>query len=248
MREQESGPQDSLLVTVLRSMPDGEGEYGPWWSTPDGQWLYAEISERLGRPVASSVNRLYGVDYTATDVANTAVTVLCQDLLPRYVIRADSPWAYLGTALRRELIKDAGGHFRVELDEEHFTRATAAPRPVTTISEAVALTVAVLEDQAPAPGLESVVSYLAERGASRISHAYSRAAADPRLQAEGLTRGQILAVANAVLGSRRGGASVIAGFLADPGFNPRESVPHRKALMKYRKRMIQTNTEESLVG
>ena len=247
MCEQDDGSQASRLASVLADIPRGPA-YGPWWGTSDGQWLYGEITDRIGSSLASAVNRAYGVDYCAADVANTAVTVLAQDLLPRYILKSRSPWAYLASALKRELLKDAGAHFRVELSDEHLAAVRKPERPETTLSEAVDATVACLQEAAPAPGLHSVVSYLADRGAARISHAYTDAAASPELRAHGLGRDEILAVANAVLGSRRGGASVIAGFLSDPGFTPSDSIPHRKALKKYRARMARINAEESLVG
>lgn len=245
--EKDEGSQAPRLSSVLTSIPRGNG-YGPWWGTADGRWLYAEITERLGSPVAGAVNRAYGVDYCAVDVANTAVTLLAQDLLPRYILKSRSPWAYLAAALKRELIKEAGPHFRVELNDELLGPDRGQDRPATTLDEAVDATVACLQETAPAPGLHTVVSYLADRGAARISHAYTEAAAAPELRAHGLSREEILAVANAVLGSRRGGASVIAGFLADPAFAPSDSIPHRKALKKYRARMARINAEESLVG
>lgn len=250
MDEQGEAQGAESLAELLRAIPDDPSEYGPWWATEAGQEFYELLTVRIGAPISAAVNKLYGVDYEPADVANTAVTLLCQDLLPRYILKAKRPWAYLATVLKRELMKDAGAHFREDLTEDMATAATDGMMlPSMTISEAVDLTVAALTEQAPAPGLRTVVSYLADRGSSRISHVYSQAAADPGLQAEGLTRNEILAVANAVLGSRRGGASVIAGFLTDPAFNPQQSLPHRKALKKYRARMEKTaQHQEALVG
>lgn len=250
MDEQGTAQGAESLSELLHTIPDDPELYGPWWGTDAGQEFYELLTARIGAPISAAVNRLYGVDYEPADVANTAVTLLCQDLLPRYILRAERPWAYLASVLKRELIKDAGQHFREDLTEDTATAATDGMMlPSMTISEAVDLTVAALNEQAPAPGLHTVVSYLADRGASRISHVYSQAAADPELQAEGLTRSEILAVANAVLGSRRGGASVIAGFLKDPAFNPQQSLPHLRALKKYRARMEKTaQHQEALVG
>lgn len=247
MCEQDEGSQTPRLTSVLSTIPHGPG-YGSWWGTADGQWLYTEITERIGNTLACTVNRTYGVDYCAADVANTAVTVLAQDLLPRYILKSLNPWAYLASALKRELIKDAGAHFRVELSDEHLGTLRQPERPATSMSAAVDATVACLQETAPATGLHSVVDYLADRGGARISHAYTDAAADAELQAQGLTREEILAIANAVLGSRRGGASVIAGFLSDPAFTPSDSIPHRKALKKYSSRMAGISSKESLVG
>lgn len=247
---QGKAPEADDLAAFLHAIPEDPALYGPWWATAVGREFYRILTERIGRPVSASVNRLYGVDYEPADVANTAVTMLCQDVLPRYILKAEQPWAYLAGTLKRELIHAAGAHFREDLTDESALPVTdGMMRPAMTISEAVDLTVAVLNVEAPAPGLHTVVSYLADRGSSRISHVYSQAAADPELQAGGLTRNEILAVANAVLGSRRGGASVIAGFLTDPAFNPQTSLPHQRALKKYRTRMERTTHEqETLVG
>jgi hypothetical protein len=85
----------------------------------------------------------------------------------------------------------------------------------------------------------------------RISHLYTHATTDDELTDLGLVREEILAIANAVLGSRSGGGqnSLIAAFLHDPAFDPRSSILHRRALQKFQSRMAGIATkQEALVG
>lgn len=237
-------------------MPATDPEYGRWWGTGDGLELYARITTRIGEPIALSLSRRYGVSYEASDVANTAVIILRQDFVAAYLARSQDPWAYLASILKREMIREIGAHFRHELTEDLLSH-NVARKPVqpATIMEAAALTAAALAEAAPGfPPvlLETAVAYFAHEGQKRLSHVYTDATTDPRLTDLGLDRTEILAVANAVLGSRPDNHlnSLIAAYLADPAFDPKSSIRHRRALHKFAARIAKAHQQEKrlLVG
>lgn len=237
-------------------MPMSDPAYGSWWGTNEGAWLYEEISTRIGAPLAASLRSKFGVAYEAADVANTAFTVLRQDFVHAYVLRADDPWAYLSQMLKREMLNDAGAHFRVELTDEALfeTAPPVSNLPMVTVRDAAALTYGALEPLTPEhhrDQLLSAITYFAEPGGVRISHLYTHASSDAELTGLGLIREEILAIANAVLGSRpnNGQNSLIAAFLHDPDFDPRSSILHRRALNKFQSRMAGIAVkQEALVG
>lgn len=237
-------------------MPMSDPAYGSWWGSDHGIWLYDEISARIGGPLASSLKNTYGVSYEPADVSNTAFTVLRQDFARAYLLRADDPWAYLFQMLKREMLAAAGTHFRVELsDDVLFESAAPVPgQPAVTVQEAAAVTYDVLAPLTPAhlrENLRHAVRYFSEPGGVRMSHLFTHAANDEELTGLGLVREEILAIANAVLGSRpnNGQTSLIAAFLHDPGFDPRSSILHRRALNKFQSRMAGiAHKQEALVG
>lgn len=230
--------------------------YGKWWSTGEGLWLYSEIGTRVGAPLAASLRQKYGVSYEPADVSNTAFTVLRQDFVLAYIMRANDPWAYLSQMLKREMLAAAGAHFRVELTDEAVFESSVVPaEPVpVTIYEAADLTFEVLATTTPPylqQGLREAILYFAQLSGARLSHLYTHACSDAELTGLGLVREEILAIANAVLGSRpnNGQTSLIAAFLKDPGFDPRSSIMHRRALDKFQSRMAGIATkQEALVG
>lgn len=244
------------LLSLVGSIPTTDPEYGLWWSTQDGWDLYAMILQRVGTPIALSVNRQYGVSYQAEDVANTAFLVMRQDFVATYLTRSLDPWAYLASVLKRETIRAAGAHFRTELtDEVLFVQDALYSAPPITVREAAVLTADVLGSAAPVlpqDVLLEAVMYFAERGHQRISHLYTSATVDPELTGRGLGREEILAIANAVLGSRPDTHlnSLIAAFLADPAFDPKVSIRHRRALKKFTARITKAHNQEmrQLVG
>jgi hypothetical protein len=139
------------LLRVLASMPMSDPAYGTWWDTDEGRWLYKEISDRIGAPIAASLRNKFGVTYETADVANTAFMVLRQDFVHAYILRADDPWAYLSQMLKREMLATAGAHFRVELtDDVLFASDVPAPvQPLVTVQEAANLTYDVLAPLMP---------------------------------------------------------------------------------------------------
>ncbi|WP_227471660.1 hypothetical protein [Paenarthrobacter sp. YJN-5] len=251
-----AGGESPELLTVLTSMPMSDPEYGAWWDSEDGRWLYAEISDRIGGPLAASLRNKYGVTYEVADVANTAFTVLRQDFVHAYILRAEDPWAYLSQMLKREMLSAAGAHFRVELtDDALFASDVPTPsQPLVTVQEAASLTYDALAPLMPADlrdSLKHAIRYFAEPGGVRMSHLYTHATTDGELTSLGLVREEILAIANAVLGSRSAGGqnSLIAAFLHDPAFDPRTSILHRRALTKFQSRIAGAATkQEALVG
>ncbi|MCC3292561.1 hypothetical protein [Arthrobacter sp. zg-Y1110] len=238
-------------------MPSADPYYGQWWGSGEGRDFYQEVTERIGNPMAASINRQYGIDYEASDVANTAFTVLRQEFISAYIKRSEDPWAYLSSVLKREMVREAGGYFRSELTETVLfdSASHTLHRPAATIREAAELTSAALMAAAPAIPeqiLHEAVFYFAERGHYRLSHVYTNATNDPELTGLGLGREEILAVANAVLGSRPENNlnSLIAAFLMDPAFDPKSSIRHRRALTKFRSRIDKAHHQEMrhLVG
>lgn len=247
----------AYLVRAVSSMPSTDPEYGQWWGSADGLAFYAEVTERIGQPMAVSINRQFGVSYEPSDVANTAFTILRQEFISAYLRRSDDPWAYLSTVIKREMLRDIGGHFRTELTETVLFESTAhtALRPAATLREAAELTAAALSAAAPsfpAPLLHEAVLYFVERGHQRLSHLYTSATVDPSLTDLGLVREEILAVANAALGSRPEHElnSLVAAFLMDPAFEPKSSIRHRRALEKFSARIARLHRQEEshLVG
>lgn len=245
------------LVRTVSTMPSTDPDYGQWWGTQEGQAFYGEVVERIGRPIAYNINRQYGVSYEAADVANTAFTMLHQEFIAAYIQRSKDPWAYLSTVLRREMVSEIGGYFRTELTEAAlYESSTALPaRPSATVREAAELTAAALAQAAPTfprPVLQEAVFYFAERGHRRLSHLYTEATTDPELTSMGLGREEILAIANAVLGSRPDNElnSLMAAYLMDPACEPRSSIRHRRALKKFATRIAKSNHQEmrQLVG
>ncbi|MCC3299242.1 hypothetical protein [Arthrobacter caoxuetaonis] len=248
---------NTYLVRTVSTMPSTDPDYGQWWGTEAGQSFYREIAERVGRPIAYNINRQYGVSYEAADVANTAFTMLHQEFISAYIQRSEDPWAYLSTVLKREMISEIGGYFRTELTEAAlYEGSTAVPvRPAATVAEAAELTAAALAQAAPAfplPILQEAVFYFAERGHQRLSHLYTEATNDPELTSMGLVREEILAIANAVLGSRPDNElnSLMAAYLMDPAFDPKSSIRHRRALKKFATRIAKSHHQEmrQLVG
>lgn len=243
------------LLRVLEDMPMTDPGYGKWWSSCQGMWLYNRIGKRVGAPLAASLRQTYGVSYEPADVSNTAFTVLRQDFVHAYIMRANDPWAYLSQMLKREMLAAAGAHFRVELTDEALFESSALPAepaPVT-IDEAADLTFEVLAPTTPPhlqQGLREAILYFAQLSGARLSHLYTHASSDAELTGLGLVREEILAIANAVLGSRpnNGQTSLIAAFLKDPAFDPRSSILHRRALNKFQTRMAGTYKQEALVG
>jgi hypothetical protein len=244
------------LLRVLASMPKSDPAYGTWWDTDEGRWLYEEISTRIGAPLAASLRHKFGVNYEAADVANTAFMVLRQDFVHAYILRADDPWAYLSQMLKREMLATAGAFFRVELTDETLFNSSvpAVEQAAVSVHEAAELTYEVLAPSAPEHlrgSLKDAIVYFAELGGARLSHLYTHATSDAELTGLGLVREEILAIANAVLGSRpnNGQTSLIAAFLNDPTFDPRSSILHRRALNKFQSRMAGIATkQEALVG
>jgi len=244
------------LGQVLASMPMSDPDYGAWWDTQTGRWLYAEINSRIGEPLTASLRHKFGVSNEAADVANTAFTILRQDFVHTYILRAEDPWAYLSQILKRDILSASGAHFRVELTDE-VMRASALPQvelSAVSVRDAVELTFNVLAPAAPdhlRGSLKDAILYFAELGGARLSHLYTHATSDVELTSLGLVREEILAIANAVLGSRpnNGQTSLIAAFLTDPAFDPRSSILHRRALNKFQSRMAGAATkQEALVG
>lgn len=244
------------LRTLLSAMPMTDPEYGAWWSSEEGSWLYREITHRIGHPLTQSLRVKYGASYEPADVANTAVMVLRQDLIHVYIDRSEDPWAYLAQILKRDLTAAAGAHFRVELSDEALLGSTT-PAPATSspvsLQEAADMTYRVLAPAMPAArrrALKKAIGYFADLGGARLSHLYTHATTDSELTGLGLGREEILAIANAVLGSRphNGQTSLLAAYLQDPGFDPRSSLMHRKALTKFQARMSRTAHQEALVG
>jgi hypothetical protein len=244
------------LVHVLASMPMSDPAYGSWWNTEAGRWLYSEIGTRIGTPLAASLRHKFGVHYEAADVANTALTILRQDFVHAYILRADDPWAYLSQMLKRDMLSTAGAHFRVELTDDALYSSSIPPAEQSAVSvhDAAELTYEVLASSAPEHlqgSLKEAILYFAELGGARLSHLYTHATSDTELTGLGLVREEILAIANAVLGSRpnNGQTSLIAAFLNDPAFDPRSSILHRRALNKFQSRMAGAATkQEALVG
>lgn len=248
---QQQATRGAELLGVLAGIPSTDPEYGQWWGGEDGQWLYQEITERIGTRLVTASATLYGVCYEPEDVAHTAVTLLRRQEVHPYIVRSSDPWGYLGSMLKRQLNRDAGAYFRVEMDSDDvrslsYVDDTDGPSMVEGVEQTIErLKPMVGEDRYEA--LTEAVWYFAENGHTRLSHLYSRAAQDPLLTSMGLSRSEILAIANAVLGSRptHSHNSLLAGFLTSEEFNPSASIPHRLALKKFHSRMTTADSAQA---
>lgn len=234
------------LVSVLAGIPFSDPAYGQWWASEEGVWLYAAIARRIGGPLIASSHALYGVSFDPEDVANTAVSMLRRPEIHPYITSADDPWGYLASVIRRQLRKDAGTYFRVQLDDEEVSslalERSISPAAAPGLRESVERTVDYLKSHAApehAEHLEEAVWYFAERGHNRLSHLFTDATRDPYLTDLGFGRREILALANAVLGSRpeHSHNSVLGGYLSSPSFDPEASIPHRLAIRKFTAKM-----------
>ena len=234
------------LLSTLAGIPFTDPAYGQWWASEEGRWLYDAIARRVGGPLISASDSLYGVSFDPEDVANTAVSLLRRPDIHPYITGASDPWGYLASVIRRQLRRDAGAYFRVPLDDEEIgglsSREPDDDSGAPGLQESVERTVAYLNNFAPAAvreHLDEAVWYFAERGHNRLSHLFTDATKDPYLADLGLGRREILAVANAVLGSRpaHGHNSVLGGYLSSPAFDPDASIPHRLAMRKFTARL-----------
>lgn len=236
------------LPGLMAGIPATDPGYGQWWATDDGTWLYSEIRDRIGVPLCVQASDMFGVVYEPEDVANTAVILLRRTELHPYITAAVDPWSYLASSLKRQLRTDAGAYFRVELDEAARSSLIGYEDDYGNhpgLADCVRKTYEQLcHFSSPEfhTSIEEAVWYFAERGHTRLSHLYSLAAKDPALTALGLSRENILAIANAVLGSRpdHGKNSLLAGYLSSHTFDPSSSIPHRLALKKFASRLTRT--------
>lgn len=228
------------LLGALSGIPGADPFYGQWWDSEEGRWLYDAIARRVGGPLISASDSLYGVSFDPEDVANTAVTLLRRPEVIPYITGASDPWGYLASVIRRQLRRDAGTYFRAPLEDADAEAYSGGEGSADApgLRESVEKTVAYLSrfaSPAVSEHLHETVWYFAERGHSRLSHLFTDATKDPYLAGLGLGRREILAVANAVLGSRpsHGHNSVLGGYLSSASFDPDSSIPHRLAMRKF---------------
>jgi hypothetical protein len=243
----------SELTRILGTIPMMDPAYGAWWSTADGTWLYERIRVRVGVSISATVNRLYGAGHEPADVANTAVTMLRQDFTHAYIRKAQDPWSYLSKMLKREMFNAVGTHFRTELGDCVLPAVADPQEQGASLAEAAEATWGLLAPMVLPDlrgPLRAAIDYFSELGGARISHLYTYATSDTELTDLGLSRPQILAIANAVLGARPNNSqnSLISAFLLDPEFDPSSSLLHRKALKKFGSRMAAANNPEVLVA
>lgn len=235
---------DVALRAALGTIPVQPHRYGPWWGSDAGQDLYQVIADRVALPLARKMGAIHGRRYEASDIVNTAVEVLHQDFTLKALSRAENPWGYLYTILRNELQKQLGWQTDpIDLFERTPTSGDDDVQeytPVVSASDLTALAMVPFTPAALRGALPQAVLYFAERGHTRLSHLYTESAKDNELLRLGFNRGQILAIANLVLGSRHSGGetSLLAGFIIDRHWKPEQSPAHRGALTKYQARMI----------
>lgn len=241
--DQSDSDTGERLVTVIRAIPNER--YGAWWGTDDGIWLHAAIRDRIGPTVVGYVHSLYGVEYEALDVAQTAVSLLESATVRERIASANNPWAYLYVSLQRKMISSGGAYFRAQMTSLLTVPVAASGGESNTPSmlDAVQETVNRLKPVTPASlhgALTEGVFYFAERGHSRLSHLFTQSTRDVDLLELGFNRDQILALANVVLGARadHGRTSLLAGFLSGEDWSPDGSTTHQRALDKYRTRML----------
>lgn len=244
-----AGAEDDQLRLCLSLIPSDLTVYGRWWSTPEGRWLHGRVEERIGKPLVLWAGRVYGPRYDPSDVSNSAVEILSNRFIVASLQRADDQWAYLAAILKRELIQQIGGFFRSNPDAPDSAAPDNAPDELghlTPVLEAIALTALLLKPFTPddvLPHLDELVYYFAEHGHTGLSRFHTSASQDPALLGLGLAPHQILAVANAILGSRpdRGQNSVLGAYLQDSAWAPDTSLPHTRALEKYASRVRSHN-------
>jgi hypothetical protein len=248
---EEDAAESRLLREALDSIPADPTKFGRWWGTVNGAWLLEHIEARVGITIAARFSSQYGAAFEPRDIAHTAVLILEQETALAGLRAADNQWAYLYQMLRNEMFRQMGtrGIIGVDFDQLALTSYEDVGT-IDAVEDAIVRTIDVLAPLTPQPvrrHLAEAVAYFADRGQSRLSHAHTISARDEELTGLGLTRPQILALANVVLGARprHGETSVLAGFLLDSDWNPETSVAHRAALKKYRARMLRETFSET---
>ncbi|WP_159599488.1 hypothetical protein [Agromyces humi] len=178
-------------------------------------------------------------------MANTAVDILARPTSLSGLQSAYEPWTYLYSMIRRELSKQLGGFFRVDVggDLSRVCEEAREESPLTPVDEAVDQVTRILAPHAGMPPnrLRELVAYFADHGDRNLSHLHSVAARDPELLQRGYTKGQILAAANAVLGARprHWEASILGEVIRDRDWTPAASPAHWRAIEKFGRRMRQ---------
>ncbi|MFE6967230.1 hypothetical protein ACFVAJ_19280 [Agromyces sp. NPDC057679] len=176
-------------------------------------------------------------------MSNTAVDILARPTSLAGLKNAYEQWTYLYAMIRRELSKQLGGFFRVDVGGDLTGVCEQPPpeSPLTSVDEAVDQVTMFLAPHAgmTAVRLRGLVSYFAERGDRNLSHLHSAAAKDPDLLELGYCRREILAAANAVLGARprHWESSLLAEVIRDRDWTPEVSASHRASIEKFRRRM-----------
>lgn len=237
-------PDSIRLRSILDSIPTGS-DYGRWWGSEDGRWLLDRISARIACHLAPQFSRKYGTSFDVEDIAHNCVVLLSAEQSLLALRNSRDQWAYLYITLRNDLFKQMGtrGVARVDFDQVGQNEVIHEDeRP--DVDDAIEQTANLLRPLTPAavrPHLSEVITYLAERGQSRISHAHTASANDEEITRLGLARPQILALANVVLGARphHGETSILAAYLKSTEWDPSTSKPHLAALSKYKHRMTQ---------
>lgn len=238
---------DAVLREALSSIPADAAAYSAWWSTSTGRALVDQIVEHVAHRVAAAIRRQISVEIDRDEVVSLLFLALQPDrTLLRSLTAAgtERPWAYLHRCMVNSMLDEAGAFFRRELHEQ--TLLVDGPEVRSehpSIESAIAATTCVLQPATPARiarYLEHAIGWMADRAVDgRLSYLHTHAAREPELLALGFSSPQLLALANAAVGSRpdHSRTSLLAAFLLEPTWQPAFSRPHRAVLVQYAKRM-----------
>lgn len=232
---------DATIHALLEAVPVGEN-YGPFWATSDGQRLYAALHDRLGVPLAAAFRAKHGHRFEPSDIINTSVVMLSQPFILESILRAKNPCGYLWVCLSREMRKHYTSAGATHLDPALDIADVVDEEPLVPVNDATKATIDALTSFTPSEfhqAIPTIVEWLVERGHQSKSKLFTEAAINDSLLRLGTGRGHILAVCNAVLGSRRGTGegSILGGFLLNLDWDPMQSPGSRAALRQYGNRM-----------
>jgi len=234
-------------------MPTRADEYGAWWRGAEGRRLGAAITADVAPVVAALVRGRTGRAVEAGAVLGLAVEALAppSSLLRGLLSPATSrPLDYFGRSLVNALVRELAWP-GVALAAGESLPDAARLRSERRLEAATASVAGTLLPLTPerlrrtlARAVERVIDEAAE---GRLSRVHTALAQDEELWRLGWRPDHIRALVNAVIGARpdHARASLAAGFLLDPRWRPAESLPHRRALGDYARRMARAEVRRS---
>jgi len=158
----------------------------------------------------------------------------------------EDPGAYLARSLVNALAREVGTDWSIDPVDDRWCGPSAAsgePVGLSTAGDAVRRVLLPCTPARLRPTLATVIEHVVDRATDgSLSRLHTRTAVDERLRRLGWSREQLRALVNVVIGARpdHARASLIAGFLGDEDWRPRESPAHRAAIDAYARRMARS--------
>lgn len=239
------------LRDLISTIPSDRAGYGSWWDSPSGRALAARVGGATADAVARGVRARTGRSVDPGVVLGLVVEAFAP---PSQLVRGlrsratRDPLAYLGRSLVNALSRELGTDRSIDIGEAQW--GVSGERGAAPIDLASAI-LAVCRELLPGtprrlrPTLAAVVERVANEATDgSLSRLHTRTAIDEGLLRLGWSAGQLRLLVNAVIGARpdHARASLIAGFLTDEDWRPRESPVHRAAIGNYARRMAHSES------